>query len=181
MTLPLYRRVLGAHFDQLPPQVKALHDITRATVWKGHADVERGRSLLCRLAGWITSLPPQGHAQSLVVSFEPAADTEIWTRRFGNSIFRSVQFACGDRLCERVGPVTFHFDANVDGTTLALHLRAMRVLGVPVPAFLHPAVATAEREIDGRYHFRVESILPWFGLLVRYTGSLTRAEGEPSA
>lgn len=179
--MPLYRRVLGARYGELPAQVQALHDLTGTAVWRGMADVERGGNIFCRLAGWITSLPAAGPAQSLTVTFEVRDGVETWTRRFGASIFRSTQFACGDHLCERVGPATFHFDTPVDGGVLRLRLRSLRVLGIPVPKILQPSVATEEREIDGRYHFFVESRLPLFGLLVRYAGSLTRVEDERSA
>lgn len=178
---PLYRRVLGARYAELPAQVQALHDLTGTAVWRGTADVERGGNIFCRLAGWITSLPAAGPAQPLTVTFEMRDGVETWTRRFGKSVFQSTQFACGDHLCERVGPTIFHFDTPVDSGVLRLRLRGLRVLGIPVPRFLQPSVATEEREIDGRYHFRVESKLPLFGLLVRYAGSLARADDGRSA
>ena len=43
MTPPLYRRVLGARFDELPARVRELHDLDGVRVWNGRASVERGK------------------------------------------------------------------------------------------------------------------------------------------
>ncbi len=175
MTVPLYRRVLGPRFDLLPPRVRALHDLTRPSVWRGRADVARGRSLPARLAALLTGLPPQGPDQPLEVVFEPVGATEVWSRRFGASLFRTTQSLRGACLCERAGPATFVFRTLAGEDGLALRLDGLRLLGLPLPRVLHPKVRTFERERDGRYEFEVEAHLPLFGLLVRYAGWL-----EPS-
>ncbi len=172
---PLYVRMLGDRFPTLQPQVRLLHEVTGKTIWRGEADVVRGTNPLCRLAGWITSLPPAGRAVPLEVSFEPNTGGETWRRSFGNSVFRTVQFADGGILCERAGPVTFRFRLGVEGGALSLQLDGMRVLGVPVPHILHAVVATREWEEDGHYRFDVRSELPLAGLLVHYRGWLKPA------
>jgi Domain of unknown function (DUF4166) len=174
MTAPLYRRLLGAQFDVLPRCVRELHDLEGVSVWQGRADVERGRSWPSRVAAMVSGLPPAGPDQLLRVTFAEAAGREVWSRRFGAATFRSVQYARGDYLCERIGIVTFEFAVVASAEGLALDLKGLRVLGIPVPRFLHPVVATFESERDGRYHFRVNSRLPLFGLLVAYSGWLER-------
>jgi hypothetical protein len=176
MTQPLYRRVLGPGFDVLPARVRELHDLDGKRVWKGRAGVERGRSLPSRIAAVISGLPPEGPDQPLRVTFEAVGETEIWSRRFGSALFRSVQIERGGFLRERVGPTTFVFTALASPEGLALRLDGFRVLGVPLPRLLHPKVRTFERERDGRYEFEVEAHIPLFGLLVRYAGWL-----EPEA
>ena len=104
MSLPLYRRVLGVGFDELPARVRELHDLDGVRVWTGRASVERGKSLPSRLAGVLAGLPPAGPDQPLSVTFEPFGTTEIWLRQFGSSQFRSVQYERGGFLRERVGP-----------------------------------------------------------------------------
>jgi hypothetical protein len=175
MTLPLYRRLLGASFDTLPARVRELHDLKGPSVWVGRADVERGTSLAARFAAALTSLPPTGHDQPLRISFEPRNGAEIWSRQFGRSVFCTVQSARGDRLCEHVWPGTFVFALVASPDGLALKLHGLRVLGVPMPRPLHPAIVTLESEREGRYRFDVEARLPLFGLLVRYAGWLERA------
>jgi hypothetical protein len=172
MTLPLYRRVLGPGFEALPARVRELHDLHGSSVWAGMASVERGRSLVSRFAALVSGLPPDGPDQPLRVTFEPAGASETWSRQFGSALFPSVQYERGGFLCERVGPTTFVFTALASAEGLALRLDGFRVLGVPLPRLLHPAVRTFESERDGRYHFEVEARLPLFGLLVRYGGWL---------
>jgi Domain of unknown function (DUF4166) len=172
MTEPLYRRVLRAGFDALPPRVRELHDLHGVTVWEGMADVECGGSFVCRFSAWVAGLPPAGRDQALHVTFQTAGTREIWTRQFGQALFRSTQYQRGSFLLERVGPTTFVFTALASEKGLALQLDGFRVLGVPVPRLLHPCVNTFECERDGRYRFEVEARLPLFGLLVRYSGWL---------
>jgi len=181
MMAPLYRRVLGDRFEQLPARVRELHDLSGASVWAGRADVERGRSWVARIAAALTSLPPEGRDQPLQVTFEARGSEEIWRRRFGTSVFPSVQFERRGYLCERVGPVTFAFVLAASDEGLALELQGLRLLGVALPRVVHPTIATFESEREGRYRFEVEARLPLFGLLVRYAGWLERAEDGASA
>ncbi len=171
---PLYRRLLGPRFDDLPPFVRELHDVTAASVWTGSADVERGRSLPSRMVATLFGLPPSGRAQALRVTFEPVDGREIWTRTFGKSVFRSLQYEREGLLRERVGPSIFVFALDVSDESLALMLKSVRFLGVPLPRFFSPAVRTFESEREGRYHFEVEASLPVLGRIVRYEGWLER-------
>ena len=172
MSLPLYRRLLGAAFDTLPARVRELHDLAGVSVWQGRAKVERGRSLVARIAATLSSLPPEGDDQPLRVTFAAVGDKEIWARQFGKALFRSVQYERGGLLRERVAVSTFVFAATATANGLSLRLDGFRLLGVPMPPMLHPAVDTFESERDGRYQFEVEAHLPLFGLLIRYSGWL---------
>jgi len=174
MTLPLYRRLLGARFEQLPARVAGLHDVAGISVWKGRADVERGRSLAGRALATLFGLPPAGRDQPLSVTFTPEGDREIWTRAFGRAVFRSVQYECHGLLRERVGPATFIFALDTSADGMALKLKGVRFLGLPLPRLLAPIVHTFESERDGRYRFEVEARLPLLGLIVRYAGWLER-------
>ena len=178
MTVPLYRRLLGPKFDMLPPRVRELHDLAAPATWEGRTDVERGASWLARLAATFFALPPTGRGQALSVTFTPDGHGEIWRRAFGGAVFRSVQYERGGRLFERVGASTLVFTLEVAAEGLSLVLVGVRVLGVPLPHPLHPAVRTLESERDGRYRFEVEATLPLIGLLVRYSGWLEKARGS---
>jgi hypothetical protein len=172
MRLPLYRRLLGPGFDALPARVRELHDLDRISVREGRAQVQRGRSLVARMVAWLASLPPAGDDQPLRVTFAAVKDKEIWARQFGKALFRSVQHERGGLLYERVAFATFVFAATATANGLSLRLDGFRLLGIPMPRMLHPAVDTFESEQDGRYQFEVEAHLPLFGLLVRYAGWL---------
>ena len=154
--------------------MRELHDVTGTSVWAGRADVERGGSLAARMVATLFGLPPAGRDQALRVTFEPVAGREIWTRSFGGAVFRSVQFERGGLLNERMGPSTFVFALATPPDGMALKLKGVRFLGVPLPRFLAPSVATFESEREGRYHFEVEASLPLLGRIVRYRGWLER-------
>jgi len=172
MSPPLYRRLLGPAFDALPLRVRELHDLDRISVWEGRAGVQRGRSPVARMAAWLASLPPAGDDQPLRVTFAAVKHKEIWARQFGKALFRSVQHELGGLLYERVGLATFVFAAIATTNGLSLRLHGFRLLGIPMPRMLHPAIDTFESERDGRYQFEVEAHLPLFGLLVCYAGWL---------
>ena len=180
MTIPLYRRLLGARFEHLPARVRELHDVTGTNEWMGRADVERGRSLAARVVATLFGLPPAGRDQALRVTFQVYGDGEIWSRTFGNAVFRSVQYERGGLLNERVGPSTFVFALDTSADGMALKLRGVRFLGVPLPGFLAPSVRTFESERDGRYRFEVEAGLPLLGRIVRYAGWLEREDSAPT-
>jgi len=181
MSTPLYRRLLGERFEALPPCVRELHDVVAFSTWTGRADVERGVSLASRITATLFGLPPAGRDQALRVTFEPVDGKEIWSRSFGDAVFRSVQYERGGLLRERVGPSTFVFALETSAEGMALKLRGVRFLGVPLPRFLAPSVRTFESERDGRYRFEVEASLPLLGRIVRYVGWLERQDSAPTS
>jgi hypothetical protein len=168
----LYRRLLGDRFDELPDQVRALHDVSAPATWTGRTDVWRGGNAISRALATMLGLPPEGRDQPLNVTFTPRGDTEIWQRVFGAKIFRSTQWADGPQLRERVGPVVLHMTLQLDHGGLGLTLVGVSVLGIPLPAFVLPRISTRESERDGRYLFEVEAVMPLLGRLVRYEGVL---------
>ena len=176
MTEPLYRRLLGDKFETLPARVRELHDLAAPATWRGRADVERGASWAARVLATILSFPATGRDQPLSVTFKPDRGRENWTRRFGDRVFPTLQYARGNRLVERVGPTSLAFSLAASPDGLSLVLREVRSLGIPVPRLLLlAAVHTWEGERDGRYVFEVEAVLPLIGLLVRYAGWLEKA------
>lgn len=173
MSEPLYRRVLGEAFVQLPDPVRALHDVTHASLWVGRADVERGRTVAARLIAWATRLPPSGRDVALSVTFTPDAHGgETWRRAFGSRTFRSHQRAGNGGILERIGPTTILLAPRVAADGLRLEAKRLWVLGVPMPGILVPQVATREHDDGGRYRFEVAAHVRGLGLLVRYTGWL---------
>ena len=174
--VPLYRRVLGADFERLPPAVRALHDLRQPTMWRGRVDVQRGTAFICGIIAAIAGLPPAGPDQPLTVTFTPRNGEEIWHRAFGTAVFLTRQAPGAGGIHEFAGPARLLLQPRVSADGMSLDLTGVRLLGVPVPRFLVPKVETREFEKAGRYHFEVEARLPWFGRLVRYAGWLEPAE-----
>ena len=62
MTPTLYRDLLGSQFDMLPEKLQEMHG--GASLAKGRADIERGKSPLARLICALSHVPKTGRATS---------------------------------------------------------------------------------------------------------------------
>lgn len=171
---PLYARILGAAWDELPTEIRAMHDGTRSA--EGRATVERGGTMLSRLAAWIIGFPGAVADVPVSVRFRSRGDQETWTRRFGGDSFSSRQFLGRGRsdglLCERFGPLTFAMALVRKDARLSLALRRWSAFGIPLPMWLCPRSTSHETVVDGRFNFHVEIGHPLTGLIVRYRGWL---------
>lgn len=172
---PLYQRILGSAWDQLPPALAALH-AGGARVASGRARIERGGGLLARIVARLIGFPPAGEDVPVTVRFAADGNKEIWTRDFGGTVFRSWQVEAKGRdrhlLAEVFGPFRVLMAPVPDGEKLRLVVRGWRFCGIPLPMFLAPGGDTYEEERDGRFHFHVEIGGRLTGLVVRYTGWL---------
>ena len=169
---PLYQRLLGDRYTVLPPEVQALHDVRGTLVAEGRATVRRGRGLGGLLAA-VLSLPPAGADLPVRVTFTADGDREIWTRRFGGRVFRSVQWIEDGCVVERLplgGLLVFRVHAAPDALTL--ELVAVRAFGIPLTGLLRPEVLGEERVVDGRFQFHVRVRLRGIGFVVAYKGTL---------
>jgi hypothetical protein len=178
----LYRRLLGPAWAQLPAAVAEMHDVadTGERVARGWVDVERGRGALARLAATLAGFPDAADAGEIEMRFEARDGIEIWTRRFGDKVFRSRQSAGrgrnADLLAEDLGPFRILMSLALEDGRLKLAVRGWQFLGLPLPLALAPAGEVYEEERDGRFHFHVEVMAPLIGPIVRYTGWLVPVE-----
>ncbi len=178
----LYRRLLGPAWAQLPAAVAEMHDVadTGERVARGWVDVERGRGALARLAATLAGFPDAADAGEIEMRFEARDGIEIWTRRFGDKVFRSRQSAGrgrnADLLAEDLGPFRILMSLALEDGRLKLAVRGWQFLGLPLPLALAPDGEVYEEERDGRFHFHVEVMAPLIGPIVRYTGWLVPVE-----
>lgn len=167
---PLFLRVLGEAFAQLPVPVQALH--AGPGDWTGEAEVERGRGLLATLCARLTRLPQAGD-QPVRVEIRCDADGERWVRRYGRAHAMPSRLWFGHgRLRERLGPVFLEYALAADPACLLWRVSAARCFGCPLPARWFAGVIARESGADGRYRFDVRAELPGVGLLVHYRGWL---------
>ena len=171
----LYRRLMGAAYDGLPPTVRAIHDFCRDSGAAGEGKVERGRGRLARMIAAMMRFPPGG-LWPLHVAFAERHGVETWTRDFGGHCFSSELSAAGPRLVERFGPFRFAFDLPSGAGGLEMRLRRWSCLRLPLPLALAPRIAAREWEEEGRFRFAVDVSLPLIGDVVRYSGWLVPAE-----
>lgn len=175
----LFRRVLGADFDQLPPVIQQVHGSAEARSWTGYAQIERGRTWLSRVLARAARLPLEAPHVWTEVRITPMPDgAETWVRRFGTSRMPSRLWAGDDGLLmERLGLLQFGFRLHASREGLDWQVVRVRLLGVlPLPprwfADVHSGCSV---DRAGRYAFQVEAVLPLAGLVVRYQGTLEPA------
>jgi hypothetical protein len=177
---PLYARVLGSAWHELPAEIREMHDLRSGLTAHGTAAVERGTGLLARLVARAIGFPASVDEIPVTVRFAAVDGIETWTRSFGSETFSSAQFAGYGRdehlLCERFGWLTFAMALVVEGGRLDLVPRRWRVFGIPIPRSLCPRVDAYESVEAGRFHFHVDIRHPLTGLIVRYRGALSRPE-----
>lgn len=175
-TTPLYRRLLGDAYAQLPAPIQALHDLDDPRSVEGLATIERGHNLVARAIAAAVGFPPAGEDVPMKVLFTLRDGREIWRRTFADHSFTSTQEErCGsfDRLmCEWFGPFAFGIAFKREADRLRLVIRRWSVFGIPLPHALAPFGSAYECAEDGRFHFHVEIRLPLIGLIVGYRGWL---------
>jgi hypothetical protein len=175
---PLYARILGEAWRDLPPQIRDMHDVRGTVTAEGFAWVERGRSPLAWLINALIGFPGINSDVPVRVKFDVSGEGEIWTRKFGDERFGSRQFAGRGRskhlLCERFGPLTFAMALVVSGDRLSLILRRWSLFGLPLPMWLGPRAESYETAEHGRFNFHVRISHLLTGLIIRYDGWLVR-------
>lgn len=177
---PLYRRMLGDAYDDLPAEGQQMHDLHGTLTVSGRASVERGQSLLARLIAKAVGFPPPSTDGPVAVRFAVADGVETWTRTFGGKSFVSRQFAGRGHnehlLCEQFGPLVFAMAVVVDGARLTLVQRRWSAFGLPLPLWAGPKSTAYETSEGGKFRFHVEISHPLTGLIVRYRGWLAPAQ-----
>lgn len=169
---PLFAGLLGEAFRTLPPPLRRLHERTGTTRWHGEVEVVRGRSLLARLCGWATRLPPAGTGP-IAVEIVVDAGREQWTRHVARHAMRSRLRAVDGLLDERLGLVDFRFRLSSVDHDIVWTVVGVRVFGLlPLPASWFSQVRARESADGERYRFEVTAALPLAGPLVHYRGWL---------
>ncbi len=174
--VPLYRQVLGSAFDDLPSQVKTLHDAAVTRDWVGAAQVRRGPGVLARIVAAVFGFPKAAESVPVRVTLSPEAGGERWLRNFDGKRFSSYQSRGRGRdahlLIERFGIIAVALAMVVEDKRLYLIPRRWSALGLPLPRMLLPKGASFETQEDGCFVFDVEISAPLVGLIVTYRGKL---------
>jgi hypothetical protein len=174
---PLYARLLGNAWTELPAEIRSMHDVHSGLTAHGTASVERGTGFLARLTARAIGFPASALETPVTVRFAVTDGVETWTRSFGEQRFSSTQFAGRDRearlLCERFGALTFAMALVVDDGRLVLVPRRWRLFGIALPMWFCPRANAYETVVGGRFRFHVEIWHPLTGAIVRYRGELS--------
>ena len=139
---PLYKRILNAAWDDLPEQVRTMHDIGASARAEGTGSVECGEGLLSRIICRVFDFPPSGREIPVSVDFTVEDGVETWTRNFAGHEFSSLQCAGrgrGDRLItEKFGIFSFDMALTVEDGRMYYVMRRWRKLGIPLPKMFAP-------------------------------------------
>ncbi len=174
---PLFKSALGERWWQIPAAVRQLHMIVDRHSFSGLAKVERGSSLIARVAAALFGFPPAGVNVPLVVTKTRTQRGEIWERNFGGRVFRSylTPSARPYHYKERFWAFTYEQELPIVDGAMYLPVKRGWFLGcIPLPKLFLPGSVSKEFEIDGQFHFDVGLMAPFTGdLIVRYSGSVT--------
>jgi hypothetical protein len=171
----LFRQVLGAAFEGLPPSVARVHAAGGGR-FQGRGQARGSTNPLARLARRLLGLPRPGAYPELSVEIVERAGGETWARRFGRARFASHLSPDGlGRFAERFGPVTFRFEVDPRPHGFRWRFVGWRLGPLPLPRGLAPTIRARAFEADGGYRFRVLTAHPMAGVLFAYAGRLARA------
>lgn len=159
-----------------PAIVQDFH--ARPGTWVGNVEAVPGTGALTWLLLRLGGFPTRATIAEATVETAHTATRSRWTRNFGGHIMTSELRQQPDgRIGEAFGPFVVEMSARSDGDGLEVSITGLRVLGVPVPRVLLPRSETRESEApDGTFAFDVAGFAPWGGLLIRYSGTLSRIE-----
>lgn len=171
----VFASALGPAMNAMPPLLQDVHAGVRMRILRGRVDVTGASNLVGRMIAWLFRFPRQQNGLAADVVLTPQNGSEVWTRRFGGTRFRSRLSRDGrsGHLKEQFGPfvMLLHMAAHENG--FDLNAIGWRLGALPLPRFLAPrSQARAFVDDTGRYRFDVPITLPLIGALVHYRGWL---------
>jgi uncharacterized protein DUF4166 len=167
----LFPSRLGTAFALLDPDLQWVHGGESRDL-SGTVTVERGTSLIAKVLGALTSLPPTLHNAPIRIRIDIVGDKERWIRTYaGRHVMSSTLYSDGGALVERVGPAALTFRIVERDTGMDWQLQKVSMLGIPLPAAWFEISARVDMQ-HGRYHFLIDSSLSRIGRIVRYEGLL---------
>ena len=176
---PLYRRLLGAAYDEMPEPLQALHDLDESAIWDGRAEVLNSSNAIGRLMARVFRFPTEARDIPVRVTFTAQAGVERWERDFDGQKFHSVQSEGvgwnAHLMVEKFGPIAVALAMVLRDGRLYLVPRRWSLFGVPMPRVFLPAGTSYEYAQGGRFCFDVEIRVPLIGRIAGYRGWLVRA------
>jgi len=125
----LYPQLLERDFERLPRALREFHSAPGGGRARGTVAVRHSNRWLARLTGF----PRSGEAIPLEVQVIARDHEELWVRRFGQSVLRSVQRRDGHLLLETVGLLRLHFRVSADHSGMRFESQRARFGMIPLP------------------------------------------------
>ncbi len=169
---PLFEAALDARFAELAPALQRFHRLSGRHELQGVVETDPPTSTIGRVLAWCLGSPRQSASGAIRFELDAAPDVETWTRHFPGRTMRSRLQLVDGRVVERMGPARLVFALDATCGRLRMHLRSMRFLGIPCPAWLRPRIVAEETGDGSRLCFRIEAAVPGIGRVVGYRGHL---------
>lgn len=169
-TLPLYRRVMGANFEQLPEVLKRFHDHATGSRARGTFRVVRSGGLFRKIVAEVLRMPAAGDCVPIQLEVAVDGDRERWLRHFPDQCTTTVQWADGHLLMEQFGMVSFSCALVLEGSRLRYEFRRAWFAGIPLPALFSPHVESYVDAGDSGWRVAVHIFAPVLGEIVQYGG-----------
>jgi hypothetical protein len=166
----LYRRVLGVHFDELPPVLKQFHDRAEGGRARGIFRVVRADGVVRHVVAELLRMPRAGEHVEVLLEVIVEGNRERWLRHFPGRCTRTVQWAADNVLMERIGPVSFSSTIAVQGSRMRYEFVRAWFAGVPLPVWLSPYVDGYVDAGDTGWRVAVHIFAPFLGEIVDYEG-----------
>ncbi len=166
----LYRRVLGAGFDQLPEVLRRFHDGEMGGSARGTFRVVRGDGMVRNIVAGLLRLPRAGESVPIWLEVKVNGDREQWLRHFAGRCTRTVQWADGNLLMERFGLTSFSSALVVTGSRVHYEFRRAWFAGIPLPVWLSPYVDGYVDAGATGWRVTVHIFAPFLGEIVHYEG-----------
>lgn len=177
---PIFRKVLGERFGELPECVQALHGGAESSEWRGRATMRGARSPLGRLVARVFGFPSRDGETNVRVVISPVDRGETWVRTFGTKQFRSDLSLGKGRdawlIRERFGLISILIALVWRDNKLWYVPRRWQLGSIPLPGFLMPSGRSFESDQHGDFAFDVTIEAPIIGLVAAYKGTLQRVE-----
>jgi hypothetical protein len=171
MAESLFPSRLGPDFVHLDPKLQWVHSGEGRDL-RGTVTVQRGTSVIAKILGVLTSLPPALKGAPIRIQIDIKEDKECWTRTYaGKHRMASTLFSNGSCLVERLGPATLTFRLVERAAGIDWCLQHVSMLGIPLSASWFQISARVDVR-NGRYHFLIDSALRGIGRIVCYEGFL---------
>lgn len=182
-SLGLYRRLLGARWNEVHPNLHLVHLSDERVVGSGSIRVVRGESPLARFLLWLLRMPVATESGEILLEITPYEGSERWLRTFGSRwLLTSQREGRGGRLIERFDIFEFDFRLEVDSGGIrycqeAFGLRFGRVY-LRLPLWMSAQITAWEEAVRETDSFSVAVTIsaPLAGFILSYQGDLELKE-----
>jgi hypothetical protein len=166
----LYRRILGARFDAMPPVLRRFHDASEGGRARGVFRIERAGGRLRNAMASLMGLPRPGSDVPVQLQVKIEGERERWIRDFGGHRVESVQWARGKVLMESLGWSALATELVVEGSRLRYEFDRAWFAGISLPRWMSPSVESTVDAGETGWNVVVRLFVPMLGELVRYEG-----------